>query len=294
MTRVAFVTYREKPRMTADDSKMYKPLGDSGMKLFGAPWDDLTVRWQDFDVIVVRSTWDYHLRISEFLDWLRLMDEAGMPLWNPPQLITWNTEKTYLRVLAQQGIPVVPTAWLQRGQTANLPELLEQRGWAEAIIKPTISASAYKLWRVNQRQAESNSYQSRLNKMLSTNSLMVQPLIPEVVSKGEWSLIFFRHWSGDIDFSHAVLKRPARDEIRVQEEFGGIITPQQPPNHVIEGAFRALEAIQGEWLYVRVDGVDVDNRFMLMELELIEPALYLGATPQAPQRFADAIRSVLI
>lgn len=291
MPKIGFVTYRQAPRITADDSKMYSPLAQLGMKLVGGAWDDFTVRWQDFDVVVLRSTWDYHLRVAEFHDWLSLIDSQNIPLWNPTALVRWNLEKTYLRQLDTKGIPIVPTVFLEQGTTADLYTIVQERGWQRVVIKPTIGASAHKFWRTTASQAALQN--TRLNKMLEQNSLMIQPLVEAITTQGEWSLIFFRQWSGDVEFSHAVVKQPKAGDVRSQSEYGGIEIPLQPSDALLAQAYRVVQAIPDEWMYARVDGVMVGAEFQLMELELIEPHLFLASGPDAPARFASAIRSVL-
>lgn len=292
MSKVAFVTYRQHPRMTADDSTLYKPLADYGIRLSGAAWDDLTVRWMDFDAVVLRSTWDYHLRLPEFLQWIDSVEGAGVSVWNPPALVRWNAEKTYLREIAARDVAIVPTVWLAQGDAADLPALLAAQGWSEAVIKPSVSASAYKTWRVSAAQAA--GHQGRLDSLLKQSGVLVQAFIPQIATHGEWSLVFFRQWNGTVTFSHGVCQQPEVGDMRVQVEYGGQIVSRQPPAALVTQAHRILDIVPYEWLYVRVDGLFVDEQFALMELEFIEPHLFLSEDREAPQRFAAAIRSVMI
>jgi len=291
MTKIAFVTYREQPRMTPDDSRVIAPLAGLGIKLFGAAWDDLTVRWQDYDAVILRSTWDYHIHWAAFNDWLHVIEHINIPLWNPPALVRWNSHKTYLRELAQRGIPIVPTVFLAEDEEVDLATLLQEKNWDEVVIKPVLGASAFKLWRTNRAQAKNT--QTRLERMVGSGGMLVQPLVTEIVQEGEWSLIYFREWNGDVVYSHAVLKRPAPGDVRVQGEYGGSGAAILPPENVFDGARKVIDAIEGDWLYARVDGVRVGDEFLLMELELIEPFLFLGQDPNAARRFATAIKSLL-
>jgi glutathione synthase/RimK-type ligase-like ATP-grasp enzyme len=291
MSKVAFVTCREHPRLTTDDSLMFRPLARYGIKLWAAAWDDLTVRWTDFALVVLRSTWDYHLRLNEFMSWLGRIESEGVAIWNPPNLIRWNSHKTYLLELAERGIPIIPTHILQPGTPVNLAELLAEKGWGEAIIKPSVGASSYRFWRVTQAQAEGQ--QGRLEKALASGAVLVQPFVQEISTEGEWSLTFFRDWGGMVTFSHAVIRKPAKHDVRVQLEYGGTVTRVSPPADLLAQAHRVVESITGDWLYARVDGVLVGDEFWLMELELIEPELYLAHASDAPAWFASAIRSVM-
>ena len=126
----------------------------------------------------------------------------------------------------------------------------------------------------------------QLASILEPGEAMLQPFMPQVVEEGEWSLLFFAG-----EFSHAVLKRPRGDDFRVQAEFGGSADPVEPPAALRDGAARVLEAVEGPWLYARVDGVRAkDGGFLLMELEMLEPSLFLGTHGPAAARFADAVR----
>jgi len=250
------------------------------------PWDAAGVAWAAFDAVVVRSAWDYHLRPAQFLRWVGAVERAGTLLLNPPAVLRWNHHKSYLRDLALRGVETVPTICLPRGEEADLRRLLAARGWSEAVVKPAVSASAHETWRISGTPALVD--QRRLQGLLQTGEVLVQPLLPEVRSPGEWSLVFFGG-----AFSHAMLKRPRAGDFRVQEELGGRAEPADPPPHLVEQAARALAAAAAPCLYARVDGVERAGRLVLMELELIEPVLYFGADVAAPDRFAAALAALL-
>ncbi len=291
MYKVAFVTYRAHTRMTTDDSLTFKPLAQQGVRLMSAAWDDYSVRWADYDLIVIRSTWDYHLRLADYLLWLERMENEGHALWNPPGLVRWNADKVYLRDLADQGVPVIPSVWLAAGEAYDLSALMAEHGWADVVIKPRVSAGAHQTLRVPAAQAARQ--QRRLDALLRETGAVVQPFMPQVASEGEWSLIFFRDWEGTISYSHAAKKFPAPGDMRVQEEYGGQTQAAVASDDLIAQARAMVEAIPGEWLYARVDAILDDARLLLMELELIEPHLYMALESDAPQRFAHAIRSLL-
>jgi len=159
-------------------------------------------------------------------------------------------------------------------------------GWREAVIKPAVSASAFGTWRSSTETAFRD--QSRLEQLLSAGDVMVQPLLSEVGDAGEWSLVFLGG-----SFSHAVLKRPAAGDYRVQWEFGGSAVSAAPARRLIADAGRVLAAVPGDALYARVDGVEREGRLVLMELELIEPHLFLGWDDGAAGRLAEALRAAL-
>jgi glutathione synthase/RimK-type ligase-like ATP-grasp enzyme len=283
--RIAFATSKEWPDLTPDDRTLLRPLADRGLKAEPAVWSDPNYPWRDCDAVVIRSCWDYHLRSEEFLRWIAFLESSGCSVWNPPAMIRWNADKSYLRSLENKGIPIVPTLWCEPGETLSLADALREQGWAKAVIKPRISATAHRTQLVEAKNAEAG--QSLFEELAAGPGVMVQEFMNSIVSEGEWSLIFFGG-----QFSHAVLKTAKPGDFRVQNDFGGKSQVADPPVHVLECAIRAVRAV-GDTLYARVDGV-VDrarneHQFRIMELELIEPALFLSSHPAATSRFADAI-----
>jgi len=244
------------------------------------------VCWEEFQGVVVRSCWDYHHRLEEFLAWVAWLERAGIPLWNPPAVLRWNSHKGYLRDLAARGVPIVPTRWLGRGEPVDLPMLLEDAGWRDAVMKPAVSASASGTWRTSTEAAAGD--QARLGELLRAGDVMVQPFVSEVRDRGEWSILFL---GGQL--SHAVLKRPAEGDYRVQWEFGGRAVTAAPPPTLVADAEAVMAAVPGDPVYARVDGVERDGRLVLMELELIEPHLFLGWDDGAAGRLAGGLLALL-
>lgn len=282
MSRVAFVTYTGLPGLSNDDRLAVPELTRLGAVVEAAMWDDPGVRWASYDRVVIRSCWDYHLHPGAFLDWLARLEGDGVSLWNPAPVIRANVDKGYLVDLAAAGIPVVPTVRLEPGERVDLAKVLAERGWDEAVVKPSISASAFRTRRV--RREEAAAAQADLEEMLKASGALVQRFLPEIQTRGEWSFIFLGG-----EYSHAVLKRPKTGDFRVQEELGGSSVLESPVPALVEQARAVTATIPTPWLYARVDGVEIDGVFTLMELELIEPMLFLGWDPQAPARFAEAI-----
>jgi glutathione synthase/RimK-type ligase-like ATP-grasp enzyme len=283
--RIALATSKDWPDLTPDDRTLLQPLADRGLKAEPAVWSDPNYPWRHCDAIVIRSCWDYHVRSGEFLRWIAFLESTGCNLWNPAAMIRWNADKSYLRSLENQGIPIVPTLWCEPGETPNLAQTLRNQGWAKAVVKPRISATAHRTQLVETKNAEAG--QSLFEELMAGPGVMVQKFMDSIVTEGEWSLIFFGG-----QFSHAVLKTAKPGDFRVQNDFGGASHPADPPAHVLECAIRAIRTV-GYTLYARVDGV-VDRArnedlFRIMELELIEPALFLTSHSAATGRFADVI-----
>jgi glutathione synthase/RimK-type ligase-like ATP-grasp enzyme len=280
--RIALATQAALPDLCDDDQLLVPALAARGVHASAAVWSDSSVDWTAFDAVVIRSCWDYHLRHDDFLAWVARLEHAGVALWNPPAVIRWNAEKGYLRQLDERGVRIVPTRWIERGSAGTLHDVLHDAGWDAAVVKPAISASAHETWRTSRDAAEHD--EARFRALVGRGRVLVQPFMDEVVASGEWSLVFIGG-----EFSHAMLKRARSGDFRVQSEHGGSASRGDPGASIVEQARRALHAGASDSLYERVDGCVVDGEFVLMELELIEPLLYLAEHPDAPARFASAL-----
>jgi glutathione synthase/RimK-type ligase-like ATP-grasp enzyme len=280
--RVALVTCGKVPDLTDDDRLLPPALAAQGVQAEAVVWDDPAVAWGSFDRLVLRSVWDYHLRPDAFSAWLTAREADGAALWNPAALVRWNAHKSYLRALAARGVATLETEWLAPGASRSLGATMDARRWRDVVVKPAVSASAYRTFRVAREEAETR--QPELDTILADGDALVQPFAPEIVADGEWSLLFFGG-----TFSHAVRKRPAAADFRVQEELGGRAQTEEPGASVISRAAEALAAAPGRTAYARVDGIVRDGVFVLMELELIEPVLYLARHRDAPARLAGAV-----
>ena len=279
---IAFVTSAALSELTSDDQIAVAALNRLGAEVTGAVWNDPLVDWMGFDAIVVRSTWDYYQRANEFRDWIDKLDTMTARLWNPPAVLRWNMDKTYLRGLEQAGVPVVPTEWLSKGSRADLRAILDERGWRDAVVKPVISAAANRTWRVSHSNV--SQLDAQLAESLAQGGVMIQPFIPEIQTRGEWSLMFI-----DGEFSHAVRKTPTDGDFRVQTTFGGESVTDVPTSEVVSAARRVLDAAPAPWLYARVDGIETALGFVLLELEMLEPSLFFSHTTTGAGRFAESI-----
>jgi glutathione synthase/RimK-type ligase-like ATP-grasp enzyme len=281
--RLALATSSKYPALTDDDRLLLAPLAKQGIQADSAIWDDPSYRWQDCAAVVIRSCWDYHLQPEKFLNWITRLEEERVPVFNAAPLVRWNANKSYLRDLDTRGIATVPTFWAEGNTPLSLKEKLRELGWSQAVVKPRISATAYR----TQLVTDADTAQTLFDELRRGPGVMVQKFMPAITNEGEWSVVFFAG-----TFSHAVLKKPQAGDFRVQNDFGGSSNLADPPPRVLESASRALRAVDPT-IYARVDGVVDEGRFLLMELELIEPALFLADHPAAPSRFADAIAQVL-
>src|SRR5262249_19302872 len=198
--------------------------------------DTVPVVWTEamperLDALVLRSTWDYHLHLPRFLGWVAEVEARALPLWNPPSTVRWNVDKAYLAEVEARGARIVPTRFAARGSRASLLELMLEAGWTESVVKPSVSGGAFETWRARRTPGGA----ARFTRQVEQMDCMVQPLVPELLTDGEWSLLFFAG-----RYSHAVLKRPGPEDFRVQEEFGGVFTVARPSPEVVAEATRAL------------------------------------------------------
>ena len=300
---IALVTCERFPLLSDDDQPLIASLRGLGLNPTPVIWDDPTVDWHKFGLILLRSTWDYYLKVPKFLAWLKTIENAselnGTEILNRPSVVRWNLDKTYLKTLMELGIPVIPTVWLKSTETASLSHLIKPLGWKQMVLKPTISADAFQTIRLNQDDTE--LFETELHKLqrrdlkVGLNDhyvAMLQPFLPEIIAEGEWSFLFF-----DGKYSHAVLKKPSTGDFRVQTSHGGKATPMEAPAALLaqaEHAFRvAKDCVGVNLLYARVDMIRRDKQLLLVELELIEPTLYLQSDASRIDRFTASIEKFL-
>ncbi len=284
--RIAFATCQDLGKLTPDDQLAADLLVKQDVFVEAASWDDPAIQWQNYNTVILRSTWNYHRRLPEFLRWLESLDEANVALWNPSNTVRANVSKKYLIDFQNAGIPIVPTVWIPQNKSTQLSSVLENQNWDRVIIKPDVSASAYLT--INASFSTATDDQRQLAVILKNSGALIQEFRNEVIDCGEWSLIFFER-----EFSHAVLKHPRAGDFRVQEELGGIISAKVPSQPLINQAQKVLDHVNGQLLYARVDGILARNEFLLMELELIEPSLFMGFSTGAAERFANSIIKIL-
>ncbi len=286
--RIALATCAEYPRLCDDDRALLPALTGVGLAAEIRDWRG-TEDWGAFDAVLLRSTWDYFERPAEFLAWLASLERAGVRCFNEPALVRWNADKRYLRDLAAKGVATVETLWFEPGPgvtAASVAARVAAQGWDDVVVKPAVSAGAWRTHRL--RRADLPGAGAILDEVLAAGALLVQPFLPEVVVDGEHSLLFF-----DGEFSHAALKRAKAGDYRVQWTHGGTQVAEAVSADLVRQARAVLDAAPSPGLYARVDGIVRDGRFILMELEQIEPYLFFGQAPDACGRLARALRARL-
>jgi glutathione synthase/RimK-type ligase-like ATP-grasp enzyme len=264
------------------DKLLIEPMKNIGWNAEEISWRKENVNWNDYDAVIVRSTWDYQKDHKKFIDVLEKIDNSTAHLENNLDILKWNMNKNYLYDLKQKGIRIVDTIWENNFNISNAVKYFEKFKSNEIIIKPNISANADNTFRLTVEQMNIN--QQQLEKIFENREFMAQPFMQNIITEGEYSLFFFNG-----EFSHCVLKKPKENDFRVQEEHGGKFKSVVPTEQQIIIAKNIINKLSTIPLYARADLVrTADNDFALMELELIEPSLYFNMDEQSPIKFVKA------
>ena len=269
-----------------DDRLLREALHRLGLSSVRVDWANPAVDWSSFRCAVFRTTWDYFDRFAEFSAWLNRVENLTA-LCNVISTIRWNMDKHYLRDLESRGIPVVPCRFLERGSDKPLAAILHETDWRDAVLKPCVSGAARHTYRVN--HANASNIEPILRQLLTGEAMILQPFQQDVTRRGEDTLMVFNG-----RYSHAVRKVAKEGDFRVQDDFGGSVHDYQPTDDQVDLAERAMAVCDPLPAYGRVDMVrDNDGRLAIMELELIEPELWLRHHPAAATAFAEAIATRL-
>lgn len=282
---IGLLTCEKLPSLTLEDQKLIPELARHGITAKAVVWDDKTINWTTFDYLIFRNTWDYFEKEIEFNLWLTQIEKLGIKTLNAIEIIQQNKHKFYLKELESQGIPIIPTLFLDKTNHLNLSEIIPSH-WKKAVIKPAFSGGAYltNVFEISETEAINNQYKS----IAKEKELLFQEFVPEIISEGETSIIFFNK-----KYSHSINKKPADGEFRIQVQFGGKYTSIQPSKALIEKAQKVVNTFQGKLLYARVDGIIIDDELHLMEIECIEPDLYFEYSEGSIQRFVDSILELI-
>jgi hypothetical protein len=281
---IACVTFPGAPGLDPDDEPLVRALAARGISAAPVPWDAAGFDWSEPRIALLRSTWDYHLRRDEFLAWARAT-AARTTLLNPLAAVKWNTHKGYLCELAVRGAPVVPTALVPAGTTCDLGRLLAERGWARAVVKPAVSADSFATIRVEAQNPAPGL--AHLAQYGAERDMLVQPFLESVETTGERCLVFI---AGEL--THAVRK----NSLFLGGRYAGPEGVPEPPAVDEAAAARLVleTAKASDLLYARVDlARDPTGNPVLLELELVEPTLFLRESPVAAERLATELATRL-
>jgi glutathione synthase/RimK-type ligase-like ATP-grasp enzyme len=281
MTSLGILTCERFPNLLEADQEIISLLKSQNIKASPLVWNDNQINWHEFDALLFRSTWDYYKTADVFIQWLHAIKSMNIPTINEIDTIIWNVNKNYLKELQEKAVNIIPTEFISTSPDFNL-DFIHEKSWKECVIKPSISAGSFytKRFSIEDISSIENEYKS----LFSNHTLLIQEYEQLIETKGETSLIFF-----DKQFSHSIIKTPKQGDFRIQTQFGGQYTLYQPPTNVIEAAYFGLSQINENLCYARVDGIEKEDQFYIMEIELIEPDLYLQYYPEAKKMFVSSI-----
>ena len=284
---IIFATYAARPELTEDDALFAGALERRGVRVRAAAWDDPAVAWDSATAVVIRSTWDYHLRRADFLAWVDGV-AASTTLHNDARVVRWNSHKRYLDELAKRQIVVIDTVFADAGSRLDVDLIARAHGWADVVVKPAVSASAHETRRFVEE--ERDQAQAHLERLLGSRDVMVQPHLAALAERGELSLLYARG-----RFSHAVRRRSALVDAGSMLKSAAAAASTEARRfayRVLSAASDAAGVEPNDLLYARVDLAETAaNSYQLLELELIEPSLFLLHAPDAAEHFADALVS---
>jgi len=269
-----------------EEQLLKSALENQGLTVDITYWNNPSYDWSKTRSLIFRTIWDYFERFDEFLLWLEEV-RYKTQLINSYELVKWNIDKHYLKELSEKGIQIVPTYFAKKNSEITLAEIIESQQWKGVVIKPAISASAYKTFKILEETVNSN--EKLFNDLLNQRDMLVQPYINTIEKLGEASLIVI-----DGKFTHAILKKAKPGDFRVQDDFGGTVHDYVPTKKEIGFAEMIIEKCKAKPLYGRVDIIwDSEKNAYLSELEIIEPELWLRNYPKSAESIAEAVKIIL-
>lgn len=272
--RLVFLSCDSLEGFIVDEDLVVKELEKDGHSVETLSWR-ANANWKNFDAVIIRTTWDYMEYPEEFFSKLQEISQHTK-LMNSLETVKWNIHKRYLKKFQEKGITILPTIFFKDTEKLSLPS-----SWTceKVVVKPAVSAGAFKTLVYSPSDIASGKYQEALH----SGDWLCQPFLPQI-KEGEISLVYFNKV-----FSHALLKVPKKGDFRVQEEFGGDIIPLEASTELLALGNKIIAEVQDDILYARVDLVPFEGTYALMELELIEPALYFRTHKDAPRNFIKAL-----
>ncbi|MDQ0638040.1 glutathione synthase/RimK-type ligase-like ATP-grasp enzyme [Pedobacter sp. W3I1] len=288
---IALVTYLDKgaydsATVESEDDKLLNFLKEKGLNIEKVIWNDRDINWADYSLAILKSPWDYFDLIEEFYRWLDQLDAKKVKLLNPIEVVRWNANKQYLREIEAAGLKVTPGFYIQNKESVNLEHFFKKFNTNKLIVKPCVSGGAKNTFKVTLDNV--NEVNQKLNLLIQHEDFIIQPFLPEILESGEWSFIFFNGV-----YSHSLIKQAKPGDFRVQPAHGGSVHQQKPGEELVATAQQYVTLFAKDCLYARVDGTFVNGEFLLMELELIEPFLFLNTEPENYERYYKALKELI-
>lgn len=261
----------------SDDKLLIEALREYDIEARSVDWRSSEVNWPAFDAALIYSTWDYYEDYAKFLANLQKIELLGLKVCNPPNIVKWNSSKKYLKDLEDLGLKTIESLYISSKELDTLQPMLIENGWVDCVIKPQVSTSGHNTFRFKQSNIEHVK-----NKFKGLNEdLIVQPFAEEIEKEGEWSFVFVNK-----EYIHCVLKKPPQGGFLVQK---GTKVPVQPPEWMIQAAQNIVDTIDLPVLQTRVDVIRRGKELIIMEIEMIEPVLYLRYFPGSAKKVARMI-----
>ena len=283
MNRCAFLNMDSTEDWSIDADLAFAPLAELGWQAEWLPWKTPDVHWDSWDVVYLAATWDYPDEPERFIRVLETVDQSRALLVNPLEPVQWSVRKTYLDDLADRDVSVVPTRFFTCFDECPADDLYRQFDVDTIVFKPVVGANAQYAFLVP--RSELDHMRHKMASVFAERPFMAQPCMNAIHDDGEYSLMYIGG-----EFSHAIRKVPKPGDFRVQEEHGSTVTPSVPTKDMLAVSEHALSVAGDDLLYARCDLVrDEEGRYRIMELELVEPSLYLRMDDSAPARFAAAL-----
>jgi len=289
--KIALITYLDKgaydtTTVESEDDKLLYFLREKGLTIDLVIWNNPHINWEDYQVAILKSPWDYFDLIEDFYTWLDLLVTKKVKLLNPINVVRWNSDKRYLKEIEAAGLKIIPSIFINKQNRVSLKHFFDEFNADKLIVKPCISGGAKNTFKVTIDHVEAVNHQ--LNHLLQEEDFIIQPFLPEILESGEWSFIFFNG-----TYSHSLIKKAKPGDFRVQPAHGGSVHPQNPDHDLIAMAQQYVDLFAKNCLYARVDGTFVNGEFLLMELELIEPFLFLNTAPKNYDRYYEALKKLM-
>ena len=290
--RCAYLTMDDMGDFVTDADLSFGPMSDLGWNVDMVSWRDVDADWDTYDAVYICTPWDYPDDPDAFFDVLEAIDASTALLVNNLDLVRWSLEKTYLRDLEARGARIVPSRWFDGFEGVDADHLFDAFAVDTVVVKPVVGANAADTFVLS--RPISSDIVSEVAQTFAGRAFVAQPFVENICTEGEYSLFFFAG-----EYSHAIRKVPKSGDFRVQEEHGADILSAVAPDDLIDVAQSVVSLVSPEPVYVRADFVrDNAGHYLLMELELIEPSLYLRTDDGAAGRFAAAfdahVRAVML
>jgi glutathione synthase/RimK-type ligase-like ATP-grasp enzyme len=283
--KIALLTCQKLPNLLETENQLIPELAKHNILAKAVIWDDQTINWKDFDLLIFRNTWDYYEKQIEFDAWLEKIKKLKIRTLNSIEIIYQNKHKFYLKEFQKDGFKIVPTIFIEKTSHLNIRKVIPTH-WKKAVIKPAYSAGSYQtqVFELSEIDSINNQYLS----IASEKELLLQEFMPEIQTLGETSFIFFNK-----KFSHAVNKKPVDGEFRIQVQFGGKYELVEPEQVLIDKAQKIVNTFSSDLLYARVDVIIIENELHLMEIECIEPDLYFNLAEGSMSKFINSILELI-